>query len=919
MGNHDDRKHTMEASDFFAWQSQTIPAEPFMGDDDLADDVDEPPDHSALERESPSFQKSLIRPKGLRTESLLTRQFTQSTIPQEVQKPQIRIATDLSRRRSCISIASAASTADLTSDGGGLTSPARTSTPSPSYHGFYMNLIPHQNVAKGVNNVTIPFAKDVVNNASMLSGNTLETATIRNEEVVLPAPHKRCVSFACAAKPQETSPTKMSSGLPAEGTKPDTKRGLSFTCGVPNPPSVQVTSPTKVSLDSQIQVMRPEPLKRPTTIKFKTPSKPVEISNARVESIEIVTKSKPSSTNEVTPTNPVSITSPKKIRSHSRSPSWTKKMKQTPPTPRQRDIADLAAAKKTHKPTYVAVSEEDSMSSEANRFHVFASDEHQEDDWIANDKSESKVKLTINDTLKKEEAFRQLTKEVEAEIEAEEEDDEDDVEDDNEEDEEEDDDEDDEDESDQEQVVHLENESAAISELKGIFSEHEGNTSTDGNESDNELGFGADYESDDGEYDFWTVGRRHHISNAESRMSTHRSSSDSSIDSLRHMSPVARMKTTSFKKIKTRKIKIRPGTPDLPDSTDFVCGTLDEDRPLESAYVSCMEQKRQEKQKRHIIPQDIDPSFPTSDLEDDDEEDDDDIDDYKGSEPETWVGHGVFEESDDDQRKHRGHARKSPNLSPKRLHSPPPRPRRHRSPAPLRRLHSPPPPKYTRARSPLPLKHHSPPPKSKSIRPKRLSSPLPPRRLPSPPATMATTKAGTQPRGLFDGPSREDGAVSKQAIAAEYNTQPMRSPPASLVQPLNINQAATPFGGNRPGLTIAKSLPRTPSAFCRQYRESRLRAANEPTINNNNEDGHTRGAMDITCGLQHKKARMAEKARRSHCDRARKGKECEKKLVPGRGAERMRQRGLQNAGRWDPIMAHGHTQHAKAAQYVLSV
>ena len=65
---------------------------------------------------------------------------------------------------------------------------------------------------------------------------------------------------------------------------------------------------------------------------------------------------------------------------------------------------------------------------------------------------------------------------------------------------------------------------------------------------------------------------------------------------------------------------MRPGTPELPDSTDFVCGTLDEDRPLEAAYISCREQKKREK---HVpIPQDIDPSFPTSDLEDNDDDQD---------------------------------------------------------------------------------------------------------------------------------------------------------------------------------------------------------------------------------------------------------------------------------------------------------
>ena len=71
----------------------------------------------------------------------------------------------------------------------------------------------------------------------------------------------------------------------------------------------------------------------------------------------------------------------------------------------------------------------------------------------------------------------------------------------------------------------------------------------------------------------------------------------------------------------------RPGTPDLPDSTDFVCGTLDEDRPLEQAYITRM--KEREAAKHRPMPQDIDPTFPTSDP-DMDEEDDEDSEDDEG-------------------------------------------------------------------------------------------------------------------------------------------------------------------------------------------------------------------------------------------------------------------------------------------------
>lgn len=64
--------------------------------------------------------------------------------------------------------------------------------------------------------------------------------------------------------------------------------------------------------------------------------------------------------------------------------------------------------------------------------------------------------------------------------------------------------------------------------------------------------------------------------------------------------------------------QIRSSTPELPDSTDFVCGTFDEDKPLEQAYLSCLEERKRSKHK--ATPQDIDPSFPTSEPEDSDGE-----------------------------------------------------------------------------------------------------------------------------------------------------------------------------------------------------------------------------------------------------------------------------------------------------------
>jgi len=285
-----------------------------------------------------------------------------------------------------------------------------------------------------------------------------------------------------------------------------------------------------------------------------------------------------------------------------------------------------------------------------------------------------------------------------------------------------------------------------------------------------------------------------------------------------------------------RPIKIRPGTPDLPDSTDFVCGTLDEDRPLEEAYVSCMEARKYAKHKQ--TPQDIDPSFPTSDPED--EEDIRDQDEAaKDSEEHVWI-HGKFEESEEESNppRHRSITtmrRKSIGHSPRRLQSPPPPKRTHS------RMHSPRPPKQ---------RLHSPPPRKLfGHSPRRMHSPPPARTI--------------------------------------------RSPPAS---PTQVTSHAIGFAplGSRPGLTHTKSLPRTPNAFCRQYRASRLDAATGNAFDD--IDGPTRGAIDIVKGLEQKRQRRKEKFYQKHCNRKNKAGD-RPKPQPGRGAERMRELGLLMAGK----------------------
>ncbi|PQE13210.1 GTP-binding SAR1 protein [Rutstroemia sp. NJR-2017a BBW] len=258
------------------------------------------------------------------------------------------------------------------------------------------------------------------------------------------------------------------------------------------------------------------------------------------------------------------------------------------------------------KPKYIIADEATLHKSEATRFHEFASEVPEEDDWISRDEAEPKARLTINDTLQKENAIRRLGSEAEEEA-LEEDDDFTDRPNDS-------------DNDDAFDEDDEENEEEYEDEDEGVLSEDE---DTDGNDTDDEAGFADSDDEDDAEdFAFWTPGRvsteSAHPEASTYRASAHRTASASSIDTLDNVGHLRQAAKERRKKKKTRAIKIRPGTPDLPDSTDFVCGTLDEDRPLEDAYVSCV--KAREYAKHIATPQDIDPSFPTSDPEDEEDE-----------------------------------------------------------------------------------------------------------------------------------------------------------------------------------------------------------------------------------------------------------------------------------------------------------
>jgi hypothetical protein len=779
----------MDAQDFFVWRSNLSNAESASGDEDVAADADEPPERrSALPTPTPDFHKSAVKLSFDRKESLLARAFAKPFPPTDSEIPNVHIATDITRRRSSMSITSAASTADLTSDGG-ITSPARTNTPSPPFPTAtttYMSFAPYTLGPKATHPILPPMVKPD-SNLSRERQHVTVASISKPDPAIEALVKKRCISFACGAQ------------------KP--KAALQST------PKISPKSKDLVDVNEQ-----KEAPKR-TMIKFACPApKAAEKSHGIKEKESMA----------VAPLKTTGIAHPVESASlhHTRTPSGPKKVAQ--PTIRHRDststirrTSQSPVAVRTRKPKFIVADEEELKLSEATRFHEFASDVIQEDDWIRKDISESKARLTIKDTLKKENAIRQLGEEAEEEALQEEED----------EDDEDDDDEDDDNEEEDDQDFDDET-------IDGS-----GSDGSDGNETDNEAGFAdSDDESDTGgDFHFWAPGRPITAMSGEGsvfRATAHRTASESSIDSLKHMSPIARISNNSSRRRRSsRQIRIRPGTPDLPDSTDFVCGTLDEDRPLEDAYVSCMEARKRE--KHHAIPQDIDPSFPTSDPEN--EEDNDDIEQGHDSDEQVWL-HGKFEDSEeDDARRRRRSIRKSPAPSPKRPHSPPPK-HRHRSPPPTRRLFG----------------GHS---------PKRMRSPPPARNI--------------------------------------------RSPAASPNHDKSYAISFAPLG-SCPGLTHTKSLPRTPNAFCRQYRASRIIAANGNIADGSDTaDGHTRGAIDIVKGLEQRRQRRKEKFNQKHCNRARKGQQPERRAVPGKGAERMRELVLQMTGRVET--------RAGKAEFVLSV
>lgn len=623
-------------------------------------ELDEPPENRKKLGIDTGFHRSAVRPNNDRKESLLTRAFLNSP-DSGTFRPELHPAADVGRRRSINSNTSTASSMELTSDGD-LTSPARTNSPSPPFPATLNRNMASLNI--GSKTDTQPFRPLVAQNhrESMIAATIVVhnvPAAPKVESTVETLTKKRCITFACGGQkplqPKPSQPTKSVEERPVptmsdNNTTPQRRAcAIKFACPATVKQGIQAPQPAKVTESTR----RQSTSRSPTTFRKPRPAQSPRLSH------------------------------------------------QTSPTlPRRTSLSPLFAKRK--RPAFLTTSH----SSEATRFHEFASEEVEEDDWIRGDASDNKKKITISDTLKKENAIRQLGKEAEEEaLQEEEEEEEEEEDDENDLDEDEDEDEDD-------QPEDSDGEEVDDNSDDGTDGDH-----SDGNETDNEAGFAeSDDESDGEEFQFWTPGisiTHNSMGGSTRRASTHRTTSESSIESPRRMilpMPWSGADVQRRKPKSSRRPKIRPGTPDLPDSTDFVCGTLDEDRPLEEAYVSCMEVRRRERHR--TIPQDIDPSFPTSDPDNDEEDEDDDYPQNDSDEP-VWL-HGNFEESDEHDHAFRlPRSRKSPLHSPKRLHSPPPPKARLRSPPPRRlfggtsprRMRSPPPARHVVSPTASPASH----------------------------------------------------------------------------------------------------------------------------------------------------------------------------------------------------------------------
>ncbi|KAI9883560.1 MAG: hypothetical protein M1823_004681 [Watsoniomyces obsoletus] len=750
-------------------------------EEELGADVDEPPDEIGRGQSTPRGARGrtdffriapaqVDRKRSLLSQALAPSPERPSPEPIQPASRTVRLDREVSNASS-VGYISSASMADLTSDGG-LTSPARTNTPSPPP----------------------PEANYVVAWDSLRKGLCRPSLNMRNhEEKVLPVQHAVMPAVTATVQPA-----------------PERKRCIKFACENKAPTKVEERN-SKEHAPKPEESSTPDPPKRPCALRFACPFKSAEsmtkyptsrpVENARAQS---------------TPIPMMNAAPPTSAAAQSLGAAKVQ----------QENQADRATTRTVPQRTKSTDRVAERARVEASRFHEFASSLEEEDEWMTEDAPPGS-RLTVDDTLKKEKTIRAIGEEAEEEAVQEEEereqvgasdDESDDGEDAQESDNADEDDEDDDDDDDD----------AVISD--------------DGAESDDEQGFASSDDDDaDSQYSFWTMRRStaatsvEHIGHADPQQHSTEPKPIAGSLVVDGTSPrTSEMKLPMRPQHHQLGINIRSDTPTLPDSTDFVCGTLDEDRPMEEAYASCMAERK--RSTHQTIPQDIDPSFPTSDLEDEDEDGDLESD---GEARDHSMTKRKLEESSDGSRRSREGRKMS-------------LPKKARMPSPSKRFHSPP-----------PLRRNKLPPRSP-----------PPRRIVdmSPKRTRIPSPAGKRPM-LFQNQDSSTN-VSPKDHRCHHHQLP------SL---------------GRPTLMRIKSLPRAPNPFYQQHRDGEGRNTS-PSGRKTRKGVHRRGAIDIVSGLEAKRYRRREKARLKYCQRA--AAKCkERKPLPGEGAERMRELGLEMAGK----------------------
>ena len=644
----------------------------------------------------------------------------------------------------------------LTSDGG-LTSPTRTTTPSPPLPATYYAGLPS------------PESKELI--APIVDQTLASTQTSavlgidRTQEVKVEETlgRRRCISFACAKKAStQDKPVQ-------EAKTPETpKEGASSSTAIPP--------------------------KRPCMLRFACPMKPPQ---GRSQEIQ-----KPSKAPEVRQ-EAHSLASARKVTSAcSIKHAIQKDVNVTTETTTIKNPADSSISALTEgapQQTSKAFNRIDFQKSEATSFHEFAGSYHTEDEWT-NEQLAYRKRMTITDTLQKENAIRRLAEEADQEA--------------------------------LEEDAELEDRCEDDGESDGLDVTDQ--ISDDGNESDDEEGFAESDDESEAGYEFWTAKLTKAATSTECveriRPSQQRVASESSIElavkAEDSQSEAPTIQDKHKQRHRSQKVPLKQPVA-LFKSDEFIIGTLDEDRPLEDAYLSSLEQRK--RLKHRLIPQDIDPSFPTSDpeAEDDGNQSEELHVDVTPLNQAEWIT-GRPESSEDELPRNRNPLNKSreqtPVPSPKRLHSPPPRRLFGQT---THRLRSPPPPH---------------------------------RKLTSPPSSRRpsfTQSPPTKPHGI---------------------ETPYLAQRPNLTHTTSLPRTPNPFWALH-RKARARGLE-SPSVGPSVKAGDRIQA-----------EFHSRGPIDIVQGLENKRQRRKEKFWRIHCQKAHAGKEKERKCQPGKGAERMREVG----------------------------